>query len=156
MKQYRKCAGIIVFNKDKKVLICARNDAKGLNWQFPQGGVESDEQPLNAALRELKEETSISSVNSVKTLSYGMKYDFPDYVLKHSKGIGKKYDGQEIYWNLLYFYGNDDEIDLNTKEPEFKAYEWVEPREAVERIIDFKKSVYKSAIQELEQTILSY
>ena len=59
MKQYRKCAGIIVFNKDKKVLICARNDAKELNWQFPQGGVESDEQPLNAALRELKQEPSI-------------------------------------------------------------------------------------------------
>ncbi|MBE6451734.1 MAG: RNA pyrophosphohydrolase [Alphaproteobacteria bacterium] len=156
MKIYRKCAGIIVFNQNKKVLVCARNDAVGYNWQFPQGGIEQHETPLKAAIRELKEETSIVSVKPVESLTQGIKYDFPLEVLKQAKGIGKKYAGQEIYWNLLYFFGSDDEINLNTKEPEFKAFEWVEPNEAVNRIVDFKKQVYQQAINMLSLKICEF
>ena len=61
MKIYRNCAGIIIFNTDKKVLVCARNDASDFNWQFPQGGIENNEKPSQAALRELKEETNIDA-----------------------------------------------------------------------------------------------
>lgn len=156
MKIYRNCAGIIIFNTDKKVLVCARNDASDFNWQFPQGGIENNEKPSQAALRELKEETSITSVKPVKCLNTAIRYDFPDYVLEKASPIANKYAGQDVYWNLFYFYGSDNEINLNTKEPEFKAYEWVEPQEAVNRIIEFKKEAYKKALAELEPVIKAY
>ena len=156
MGSYRKCAGVMVFNAEKKVLVCARNDAKGFNWQFPQGGIEYDENPAEAALRELKEETSICSVKCVKTLSSAIRYDFPDYVLEQASGIGKKYQGQDVYWSLLYFFGSDDEINLNTKEPEFKAYEWIDPQEAVNRIIDFKKDMYEKLVTKMSPLIFDY
>lgn len=149
MKSYRKCAGVIVFNAQKKVLVCARNDALSFNWQFPQGGIELNENILDAALRELKEETSIVSVKPVKTLEEPFRYTFPLEVLQQAKGIGRNYIGQEVYWSLLYFCGSDDEINLNTKEPEFKAYEWIEPQEAYNRIVDFKKDTYRQAIDKL-------
>ena len=154
MKSYRKCAGIIVFNDAKKVLVCARNDNKSFNWQFPQGGIEVNENPLAAALRELREETSIVSVKPVKTLLSPLRYDFPADVLQ--KPIAKKYAGQEVYWSLLYFFGSDDEINLSTAEPEFKACKWVNPQEAVSGIIDFKKEVYQQAIQKLAPYIDEY
>lgn len=156
MKIYRKCAGIIVFNKEKKVLICARNDARGYNWQFPQGGIEANENPDEAALRELKEETSVVSVKIIKTLTEATRYDFPEEVLKKANGIGKNYAGQDVYWSLCYFLGTDEEINLNTNNPEFKAFAWVEPDEAVNRIIDFKKDVYKTAIEKLGPVIKEY
>ena len=74
MKIYRNCAGIIIFNTDKKVLVCARNDASDFNWQFPQGGIENNEKPSQAALRELKEETSITSVKPVKCLNTAIMF----------------------------------------------------------------------------------
>ena len=154
MKSYRKCAGVIVFNDTKKVLVCARNDNQSFNWQFPQGGIEFNENPLDAALRELREETSIVSVRPVKTLLSPLRYDFPVDVLQ--KPIAQKYIGQEVYWSLLYFFGQDDEINLSTNEPEFKAYEWVNPQEAVSRIIDFKKEVYQQAVQKLAPCIDEY
>ena len=153
MKQYRKCAVTLVFNAQKKVLVCARNDANEYNWQFPQGGVEENETFCEAAIRELKEETSIVSVKPVKTLTEAIRYDFPEDVLKQSKGIGLSYAGQDMYWNLLYFFGSDDEINLDTKEPEFKAFEWVDPTEAVKRIVGFKKNAYQQAIAMLQPYI---
>ena len=112
VKAYRKCAGIIVFNKFKKVLVCARNDAKSFNWQFPQGGIEDNENDCLAALRELREETSIVSVQPVKTLDHPLRYDFPLDVINKSKGIGKQYAGQDVFWSLFYFSGEDNEIVL--------------------------------------------
>ena len=156
MNVYRKCAGIIVFNALKKVLVCARNDAFSFNWQFPQGGIENNETPLDAALRELKEETSMVSVKLIHTLEEPTRYDFPDKVLNQSKGIGKAFAGQDVYWSLLFFYGSDDEINLATKEPEFKSFEWVEPNEAICRIIDFKKNAYKTALMSLTPIIENY
>ena len=116
MNNYRKCAGVIVFNKNKKVLVCARNDTKGTDWQFPQGGIEAGEQPHLAAMRELKEETSVVSVEFVKGLENPIRYDFPLEVKQKLQKRGIKSDGQEMYWSLLFFYGSDEEINLNTQE----------------------------------------
>ena len=113
MGTYRKCAGIVVFNKNKKVLV-----------------------------RELKEETSIVSVKHVTTLDKPLRYNYPDDVL----ASGRKHIGQEMYWSLMFFYGDDDEINLNTQEPEFKAFEWIDSEESLNRIIPFKKDVYKKVI----------
>ena len=61
-----------------------------------------------------------------------------------------------MYWTLMFFYGNDDEINLNTKEPEFKSYEWIEPKEAIRRIVLFKKDVYKKALEQLQPYISAF
>ena len=156
MTSYRKCAGIIVFNADKKVLVCARNDDEKFNWQFPQGGIDSHETLLDAAIRELKEETSIVSVQPIITLDNPIRYNYPPEVLSKAKFSNKKHLGQEMYWSLMFFYGNDDEINLNTKEPEFKAHEWVEPEEAINRIVLFKKDVYKKALKQLQPYISAF
>ena len=137
-------------------MVCARNDTKGVDWQFPQGGIESGEQIHLAAMRELKEETSVVSVEFIKGLDNPLRYDFPLEIKQKLQKKGIKSDGQEMYWSLLFFYGSDDEINLNTQEPEFKAYEWVEPMEAVNRIVDFKKEVYRKAVAEFEPVIKNY
>lgn len=152
MGAYRKCAGIVVFNKNKKVLVCARNDSKQYNWQFPQGGMEENETALQAAVRELKEETSIVSVKHVTTLDKPLRYNYPDDVL----ASGRKHIGQEMYWSLMFFYGDDDEINLNTQEPEFKAFEWIDSEESLNRIIPFKKDVYKKVIEQFTPIIIAF
>lgn len=149
MLEYRPNVGIVVFNKEKKVLMCARADCADMQWQFPQGGIDVNEKPLAAAVRELKEETNISSVKFVAKTPQPLRYDFPSYVLAKQKQRGSSFIGQEQYWFLFYFYGNDAEIDFFThpQEIEFKAFEWVDITEAPLRIVDFKKEVYSKVAQ---------
>lgn len=149
MFEYRPNVGVVVFNKAKKVLMCARADQKDMQWQFPQGGIDTNEPPLAAALRELKEETNISSVELVAKLPQPLRYDFPPQVLAKQKQRGSSFVGQEQHWFLFYFYGDDKEIDFLThpQEIEFKAFEWVDISEAPLRIINFKKEVYSKVAQ---------
>ena len=84
---YRKNVGIVVFNKELKVLMCARADSKDFNWQFPQGGINQNEDIIDAAKRELQEETGITSVELVARIPKALRYDFPDYVLAKFKKI---------------------------------------------------------------------
>jgi putative (di)nucleoside polyphosphate hydrolase len=145
---YRLCAGIVVFNRAKKVLMCARADKRGECWQFPQGGIMKKETPAQAALRELKEETSVKSVCLIKTLETPIRYDFPPSVRRRMEKRGILTRGQEMYWSLCRLDGTDDEINLCTETPEFKAWSWVEPSEAVERIVYFKRDVYRQMMTE--------
>lgn len=140
---YRKCAGAVLFNEAGKVLICARNDLKHDDWQFPQGGIEDGETAVEAARRELFEETSVKSVQFVTALEEGQRYTFPDFILEKRKKRGIHNPGQDLYWCLFRFTGKDSEINLNTAEPEFRKYEWVSLDEAVKRVVDFKKTAYE-------------
>ena len=144
---YRKNVGIVVFNKEQKVLMCARADSQDFNWQFPQGGINQNEDIVDAAKRELQEETGITSVELVARIPKALRYDFPDYVLAKFKK--NKYIGQEQHWVLFYFNGDDSEIDFTTNpnEIEFKAYEWVDISEAPNRIVEFKKDVYNKIVK---------
>ena len=152
---YRKNVGIAVFNKDQKVLMCARADKPGFAWQFPQGGIDNGETPLEAAYRELKEETGITSVELVAQLNKPLRYDFPTEILENFKKLGRNNIGQEQYWVLFYFYGEDSEIDFAThpEEIEFKAYEWVDISEAPQRIVPFKKDVYQKVAKAFQPYI---
>lgn len=156
MSYYRKCAGIIVFNSDKKVLVCARKGCRTDQWQFPQGGIMKKEFASDAAIRELKEETSITSVKLIKTLDKPMRYNFPGRIRRQMLRRGIDSLGQDMYWSLLYFFGSDSEININTEQPEFRAFEWVEPEEAVRRIIVFKKSVYAEAVKIFQPLIRAF
>lgn|SRR5574344_880048 len=152
---FRKNAGIIIFNANKKVLLCERIDIEN-SWQFPQGGIENGETPSQAALRELQEETSVTNVKLIKTLDFGAKYRFPPEVIKSMQARGYNNVGQEMFWSLGYFLGNDSDINLQTQTPEFKQFKWGTLEEAYNLIIDFKKPAYKIALDEFSALIKNY
>lgn len=139
-KLYRKNVGVVVC-KEKKVLLCARSDHEDLHWQFPQGGVEEGEDIIEAARRELWEETGIKNVKFVSKIPFLLRYDFPMGDKKHCY---YPYVGQEQSWLLFEFFGSDRDInfEVDPKCVEFKKFEWVDISEAPKRIVAFKKDVY--------------
>lgn len=155
MAEYRPNAGIVVFNKQGKVLLCRRRGLPNA-WQFPQGGIDDGEMPAEAAVRELKEETSLSGLKLIKTLEVGVRYDFPPEIKPKLNYGGKHYAGQEMYWSLFFFDGKDSQINLNTAEPEFDAFKWADFAEAVAQIVEFKKQAYLVALKEFEKLMIDY
>ena len=137
---YRQNVGIILCRKGK-VLLCARADQKDFHWQFPQGGIETGEDVLEAAKRELQEETGIAAVRLINIMPKPLKYDFPE---SFRGRLTSSYIGQEQYWVLFEFLGRDEDIDFctNPQEIEFKAFRWADIAEAPKEIIYFKKDVY--------------
>ena len=136
----RTGVGIIVLNKDNKVFVARRIDnAKNL-WQMPQGGVDKGEDFLKAAYRELEEETSIKSIELIKELEGNIVYELPEHLL----GIiwNGKYKGQKQKWFLMKFIGEEKDINIKTKNPEFLEWKWVELDKITELVVDFKLHVY--------------
>ena len=149
---YRSGVGIVVLNKENKVFVAKRIDNPKNFWQMPQGGVDKNENFLNAALRELEEETSIKSVELIKELDGLITYDLPDHLL----GIIWKgrYKGQTQKWFLMRFVGSDNEINIKTKHPEFLEWKWVDLKEITELVVSFKLELYKE-VQSKVQKIIS-
>lgn len=154
-EKFRRNAGIVVFNRERKVLLCRRNDIAD-SWQFPQGGIEENETPAQAALRELKEETSLENVFLIKTLDFPIRYRFPPEVLVKMQAQGFDNVGQEMYWSLCFFAGSDNEINLQTAEPEFDAYRWGTLIEAYDLSVEFKKTAYATALEAFETIIAGF
>lgn len=144
-KQFRLCAGAIVFNDKGNVFLGNRIETKEDSWQFPQGGIEPDETPEMAAKRELFEETSICSVKPIYTDNKPSRYEFSQEIKEKFRKRGIFNDGQDIYFTLFYFVGKESEINLQTTVPEFKSYVWESFDFAVQNIISFKKEVYLKA-----------
>ena len=148
---YRKNVGVVVFNKTGKVLLCARADQEEMCWQFPQGGMENGEDIEKAARRELFEETGIKKVRLVSRMEKALRYDFPEH-------FRLPFQGQEQYWVLFYFEGDDKEINLaiNPQEIEFKDYMWGDIGLAQKYIVEFKKKVYAEVIKEFAPIIKDF
>ena len=147
----RSGVGIIVLNKDNQVFVGKRKDNPGNNWQMPQGGVDKGED-FNAAMkRELAEETSIKNIRVIKVLKKIYEYELPENLI----GIiwKGKYRGQKQKWFIAKFLGEDSEINLNTKHPEFIEWKWIEPRKLPEVIVDFKKDLYLDLLKEINLII---
>lgn len=155
-KKFRKCAGAVVFNKSGKVLLGNRADIKEDSWQFPQGGIEQGETPEKAAKRELFEETSITSVETIYVSLEPIRYEFSEEIKKNFRKRGIFNDGQDIYFSLFYFTGNNDEINVLTSEAEFKDYMWGDIDFAVENIITFKKDAYALIAEKFKPMIARY
>ena len=147
---YRRNAGIVVSNPEHKVLVCQRADIKSA-WQFPQGGIEKGESVKEAALRELKEETSLTNVEHIVSLENPARYSFPPEVVASMQKRGFNNAGQDIYWSLFLFKGSDEEINLQTSEPEFINFKWVTLQEAYDLCVDFKKPAYRVAVREFSE-----
>ena len=143
--------GVIVLNPNNKVFVGKRKDNPVDKWQMPQGGVDPGETFLEAMKRELKEETSIKNIEVLKELDYWLEYELP----KNLIGIiwKGKYRGQKQKWFIARFLGSDNEINLNTKKPEFIEWKWLKINELPNVIVDFKKNVYKKLVEELNKFI---
>lgn len=147
---YRPCVGLMVLNSAGEVFVGQRTDRNYDAWQMPQGGVEKGEAPLEAALRELQEETGITA-DLVKVLGETenwLPYDLPhDLVAKLWKG---KYRGQEQKWFLLRFSGTDDQVDIETEHQEFRTWKWLPVNDLVKNIVPFKRDVYEAVLAAFE------
>jgi len=148
---YRLGAGIMLLNRDGKVFVAARIDNPEDAWQMPQGGIDGEEEPWPAALRELEEETGIAPalVECVAEHPELLRYDLPgEWREKLWRG---KWKGQTQHWFLARFLGTDADINLNTEHPEFRAWKWVEPRELPELIVPFKRALYRRLLEDFAQ-----
>tara|TARA_B100001057_G_scaffold391922_1_gene400321 strand:+ start:1411 stop:1887 length:477 start_codon:yes stop_codon:yes gene_type:complete len=147
----RNGVGIVVLNKENKVFVAKRIDNPKNFWQMPQGGIDKGEDVLNAAFRELYEETSIKSVKLIKVLDGTITYELPDHLL----GIiwKGKYRGQKQKWFLMRFEGDDKEINIKTKNPEFLDWKWIEIDKITDLVVDFKLHVYKELKDKVKKLI---
>jgi len=147
----RSGVGIIVLNKDNKVFVAKRIDNPMNFWQMPQGGIDGDENFLKAAYRELEEETSIKNVELIKEIDGTITYELPDHLL----GIiwKGKYRGQKQKWFLMRFTGDDSEINISTKKPEFLDWKWIELDLITDLVVDFKLHVYKELKEKVKKII---
>ena len=147
----RSGVGIIVLNKENKVFVAKRIDNPKNFWQMPQGGVDEGEDFLTAAYRELEEETSIKKVKIIKEIDGTITYELPDHLL----GIiwKGKYKGQKQKWFVMRFLGNDEEINIKTKKPEFLEWKWIDLDKLTEVVVDFKLHVYKELKEKIKKII---
>ena len=147
----RKGVGVALLNNNNQIFVAKRIDNPNDFWQMPQGGIDKGENPLEAAFRELKEETSIKSVELVQEVNSEITYLLPDSLL----GIiwKGKYKGQTQKWFIMRFLGSDNEINLRTKHPEFLDWKWIEVDSITEKVVDFKLHVYEQIKKELKDLI---
>ena len=147
----RSGVGIVVLNKTNKVFVAKRIDNPKNFWQMPQGGVDSGEDFLSAAYRELEEETSIKNVELISELDGFITYNLPDRLL----GIiwKGKYKGQKQKWFLMRYLGNDNEINIKTSKPEFLEWKWVDLNMITDIVVDFKLEVYKKLKDKINKII---
>jgi putative (di)nucleoside polyphosphate hydrolase len=147
----RKGVGIAVLNSQNKVFVGKRKDNPFDKWQMPQGGVDSNEPLLQAMRRELLEETSIKNIEVLKEFDQWLEYELPEKLVgKIWKG---KYRGQKQKWFVVKFLGTDDEININTKNPEFIEWKWVDVDLLPDLIVLFKKHVYEKVSAEIKKII---
>ena len=147
----RSGVGIIVLNKKNQVFVGKRKDNPGDRWQMPQGGIDVGENYIDAMKRELIEETSIRNIKIIKQIEQTYQYQLPDNLI----GIiwKGKFRGQKQKWFITRFLGNDNEIDINTKYPEFIDWKWIDPKMLPNVIVNFKKDLYLNLLKEINLVI---
>ena len=147
----RDGVGVIILNKNNQVFVAKRKDNPINKWQMPQGGVNPGESYLSAMKRELYEETSIKSIEILKEINGFFEYELPDNLV----GIiwKGKFRGQRQKWFITKFTGNENEINLRTKHPEFIEWKWILPNELPNVIVYFKKNLYLNLLGNLKKFI---
>ena len=147
----RSGVGIVLLNKENKVFVAKRIDNPKNFWQMPQGGIDKGEDFYTAALRELKEETSITSVKLIKEIEGNFTYILPDNLI----GIiwKGKFRGQKQKWFIMRFTGDKSEINIKTKHPEFLDWKWIDLENLTEIAVPFKLEVYKKLTPEIKKIL---
>jgi putative (di)nucleoside polyphosphate hydrolase len=150
---YRQCVGIMLFNRYGLVWVGRRlpkwaGEGHGPFWQMPQGGISKGEKPKAAALRELGEETSVSSVEVLDEIPEWLSYDLPDELL--GVALKGRYRGQQQRWYAMRHTGPDSEINIRPRgqKQEFDAWRWARIEEVPELIIPYKREIYQRVVRE--------
>ena len=143
--------GIIILNNKNQIFVGKRKDNPGDKWQMPQGGVEDGESFLTAMKRELYEETSIKNIKIIKEIEQMYDYELPEKLI----GIIWKgrFRGQIQKWFITKFTGNENEIDLKTKYPEFIEWKWIDVEMLPKVMVEFKKNLYLNLLKEIKLVI---
>ncbi len=143
--RYRRGVGIVLLNARSEVFVGCRTDVPDA-WQMPQGGIDTDEDPRLAALRELKEEIGTDDVEilaeSRRWLRYPVPAEFAD------RKWGGRWQGQRQKWFVMLFRGQDSEINIATEHPEFGDWRWIRVEELVPLAVSFKKQLYSDVVGE--------
>ena len=149
----RSGVGIVLLNDKNQIFVAKRIDNPKNFWQMPQGGIDSGENFYNAALRELEEETSIKTVKLLKEIDGFITYFLPDHLL----GIiwKGKYKGQRQKWFIVKFMGNEKEINIKTKYPEFSEWKWLDVEKITDFVVDFKLDVYSKIKKEVKKILIN-
>ena len=147
----RNGVGVVILNNKNEIFVGKRKDNPVNKWQMPQGGVDEGESYLSAMRRELFEETSIKNIKILKEIDGFFEYELPKELI----GIiwKGKFRGQKQKWFITKFIGEDDEINLKTKNPEFIAWKWVMPDELPNLIVDFKRNMYLEILKNIRRFI---
>ena len=147
----RKGVGIILLNDENKVFVAKRIDNPKNFWQMPQGGIDEGEDYYEAALRELKEETSVVSVKLIQEIDKKLTYILPDHLI----GIiwRGRFKGQIQKWFVMRFIGNESEINIKTKKPEFLDWKWIDLEDLTKIAVNFKLDVYTKLKQEVSKIL---
>ena len=143
---YRKGVGLMIFNRDGRVFVARRIDMQSEAWQMPQGGIDPGEDPVDAAMREMREEIGTDKAEVVAESRRWLQYDLPaELVPKIWNG---RFRGQSQKWFLLRFTGQDADIDINGHEPEFLEWKWAPVDELPALIVPFKRKLYEQLVTE--------
>lgn len=143
---YRPNVGVMMINAEGLIFAAQRLDSELPAWQMPQGGIDEDEDPRRAALRELEEEIGVppALVQVMAQTDDWLTYDLPEHLLGNLwKG---RYRGQKQKWFLLRYLGRDDQIDLAQEHPEFSEWRWIQADDMIEAIVPFKREIYRSVV----------
>ena len=143
-RPYRPCVGIFLLNNDGLVFAGRRIDSRAEAWQMPQGGIDSGESPLQACMREMREEIGTNTAELVSQHDDWLYYDIP-LPLADRLWQGR-YKGQKQKWMALRFTGDDSDINIATEEPEFCEWKWLSPHDLVDLAVPFKRDVYQNVL----------
>jgi len=141
---YRKGVGVLLLNPENKIFVGARLDLPGTSFQPPQGGIDGDETPREAVYREALEEIGTNNMEILKESLDWFQYDFPEE-LRTTLFKGNCI-GQKQKWFVARFLGQDHEINIETADPEFKAWKWENPALLVQQAVYFKQKMYSEIL----------
>ncbi len=146
-EKYRRCVGMMILNSNKEILVGRRLDHPSGYWQMPQGGIDENEKPEEAVWREMMEEIGTNNADLFKISNQWIKYEIPQETLD-TLPWGKQYIGQMQKWFIFNFSGQNKDINVQTINPEFSEWRWMNSNNLIENAVPFKRKVYKTIINE--------
>lgn len=151
---YRRNVGLMLIAPDRRIFVGRRAQKPNGQldaWQMPQGGVDDDETPVEAACRELWEEVGTTKALLLRESARWLIYDVPETLRPvHWKG---RWHGQAQRWFALAFTGTDSDIDIDAHDKEFDAWQWMTAGEMLDLIVPFKRPTYAAVVEEFKDLV---